>query len=407
MRASFLPSRRWRGFHIPAAILFALSTLLVIPGQGAVAAGQTSNLQRAVMTYQAIQQNYYVPSVSLYRAYYPFTGGNPYSYVWPLSQAFAMTNDMAGLPHVGAQYSSDVLARVTGLGHYYSSRGTAPNDNPIIDEAQFPSPPGYDSYVDPPLGGSGDKFYDDNDWIGLDFVQQYLMTGNAVALSNAKEIWTLEMAGWDTNPSHPDPGGIFWTQAPWSQDRNTVSNAPAAELGLQLFLITKDQMYFDEAMRSYNWVNTNMRAPNGLYWDHISLNGTVNKVFWSYNQGTMIGANVLLYRITGHTSYLDQAVQIADDAVAYYGTAGRIWTQDPIFNAIFFRNLLQLSAVTGGQRYRQFIQSYANQAWQLRDPKTGLIVWQPDQPLDVIQQAAMVQIYAMLSWNVKDYQKLT
>ncbi len=398
-------ARRARAFSVLAAVALLLTTVLGYSSHGVSAASkQSPNLYRAVLSYKAVQDNYYLPDSKLYRPFYPMSGGNPYSYVWPFSQAYAMTNDVAGLPRVGRTYSDDVQARIAGLAPYYSSNGRAPND---AIQPNFPSPPGYDSYVNPPYGNSGDKFYDDNDWIGLDFVQTYYMTGDTAALDKAKEIFALQIAGWDTHTDHPCPGGVFWTQASWSQDRNTVSNAPAAELGFHLYTITKDQQYFDWAKKMYDWVNTCMRAPNGLYFDHISLSGDVEKTLWSYNQGTMIGANVLLYRITGQRQYLRQAEQIAEAAMEYYGTAGRLWRQDPIFNTIFFRNLLQLEAVNHDTKYRQMMQSYADEVWKIRDPETGLFVWEPYKPLDLNQQAAMVQIYALLAWDPRDYQKIT
>ena len=66
-------------------------------------------------------------------------------------------------------------------------------------------------------------------------------------------IWSCY--GWDTDPTHPCPGGVFWTQAPWSQDRNTVSNGPGAELGLQLYAAHRrdTKSYLTWAKRMYDW----------------------------------------------------------------------------------------------------------------------------------------------------------
>ena len=141
------------------------------------------------------------------------------------------------------------------------------------------------------------------------------MTGDQAALARARQIFELVVYGWDTDPTHPCPGGSFWTQAPWSQDRNTVSNGPGAELGLQLYELTAGSTekahYLEWSTKMYDWVNGCLLAPNGLYWDHINLAGDIDKTQWSYNQGTMIGANALFYRITGDHVYLDRANAIA------------------------------------------------------------------------------------------------
>ena len=351
-----------------------------------------------------MQKYMYRADVNLYHEQYPDTGDNEYSYVWPFSQAFSATNDMAGVRKFGSKYTDDVKDRLAGLAHYYSSKGRSPNEG---IEPNYPSPAGYDSYVDPPYGSGGDKFYDDNDWLGLDLVQWYLMSGDRSALQKAEEIFTLEVAGWDEDDSHPCPGGVFWTQAPWSQDRNTVSNAPTAELGLYLYRITGDQHYFDWAKRMYDWANGCMLAPDGLYWDHIDLSGNIDKTKWSYNQGTMIGASVLFYKSTGNQEYLDRAENLADAALKYYGRQGRLYSQPDYFNSIFFKNLLLLQEVNHNHHYRKAMQAYADKVWDTyRDPGTGLFEFHSNQPVQLLEQAAMVQIYALLAWNQQDYTHL-
>ena len=109
--------------------------------------------QRALASYNAMQTYLYrSDSTNLYHEQYPVvTGDNPYSYVWPLSQAFNATVDLANL----GNYQSDVQARVAALGHYYSSSGQEPNKG--LPPPLQPSSLGYDSYVDSTLGGCGDK----------------------------------------------------------------------------------------------------------------------------------------------------------------------------------------------------------------------------------------------------------
>ena len=265
---------------------------------------------------------------------YPNTQTNPYSYVWPYSQAAIAAEDLAGVPGAGRKASEEADRRIAAYEPYWNA-GTTPK--------------GYDSYVRPPLGQGGDKFYDDNEWIGLNLIQRYKRTGDRAALARAKEIFALVVHGWDTDPSHPCAGGVFWTQAPWSQDRNTVSNGPGAELGAHLYLLTRDQSYLTWAQRMYKWAQDCMLAPNGLYWDHIDLAGNVEKTQWSYNQGVMLGAGVLLYKATGDRQYLNDAKAVAKASLAFYSTRGPdAGSSRRGFNSIWFKNLLILDSVVAG-----------------------------------------------------------
>jgi hypothetical protein len=350
--------------------------------------------RRARQSYAALQRYFYDPQTSFYLEEYPRTGGNPWSYVWPFSQAMIATQDMAGLPD-GKRYRDDVADRYTALEAYWNAET---------------DPPGYDSYLRPPAGQGGDKFYDDNEWNALGFIQRHYMTpgGDAAALRRAAEIFDLLVFGWDTDPSHPCPGGVFWTQATWSNDRNTVSNAPGAEVGLHLHLATKDDYYLDWSIRMYEWVRTNMLAPNGLYWDHVDLAGNIEKTQWSYNQGTMIGAGVLLHRVTGQRKYLDQARDTAAKALVFLAEDERYFDQPARFHAILFANLLQLSAVKPDPSYRTAMEWYADQSHaRFRDHATGLYRFTGEDPVTLLEQSGMVRIEAMLGWHPSRYSRLT
>lgn len=170
---------------------------------------------------------------------------------------------------------------------------------------------------------------------------------------------------------------------------------------MYLYALTGRSYYLEWSKRIYDWTNQALLAPNGLYWDNIDPHGTIEKTQWSYNQGTMIGASVLLYRATGDAAYLAQAERIAHAALALYGVDDRYFTQHPAFNAIFFKNLLLLDAVRPDPAYRQAMQTYADAVWdRTRDPNTGLFVFVPGQPAMLLENAAIVQIYATLAQPV-------
>jgi uncharacterized protein YyaL (SSP411 family) len=302
---------------------------------------------------------------------------------------------MVGLPVVGKRYDAEVVDRYTALSAYWNTEIT---------------PSAYDSYLRPPYGQGGAVFYDDNEWIALGFLQRHTMAagGDRAALARAAQIFDLAVHGWDTNPDHPNPGGVFWTQGTLNKNRNTVSNAPAAEVGVRLYLATGSPYYLEWATRLYDWVRTNMLAPNGLYWDHVDLAGVIEKTQWSYNQGVMIGAGALLYRATGTQKYLAEARDTANAALDFYAENERYFTQTPVFHAIFFANLLQLSVLVPDPAYRKAMQWYADEAYdRFRDPATGLYRFDGAAAVPLLKHAGMVRIEAMLGWLRPAYAKLT
>ncbi|MCQ4083489.1 glycoside hydrolase family 76 protein [Streptomyces sp. RB6PN25] len=378
--------------------------------------GAQRNAARAADAYRALQCHLAVGDGSgLYRERYPVApGDNAYSYEWPFSQVHGATLDLAGLPgSQGTAYLDDLAARAVGQERYWMASGGATGR------------PGYASYPLRPYGPGGDLFYDDNEWVGLLDVQRYLICGDRQALARAEEIFELVASGWDSDRHHAFPGGVFWTQAGWSRDRNTVSNMPGAFLGLRLYLITGREPYLTGARAMYEWTNGCLLSPQGLYWDHISLDGAVETTFWSYNQGVPVGVNVLLLEATGDKVYLDRAARLAEASLAHYTTGTGLLSQPPYFNSIYFKNLLLLDAATGGHTFRDSMSRYADAVWdRCYDTSTGLFRFtdgtdgsggndartrsQPAHSMrtQTLEQAAMVQIYAVLAWDPADYRFL-
>src|SRR5271154_6745461 len=57
--------------------------------------------KRALVAFQAMQKAYYIKGTGLYR-------GEPYSYLWPFSQALAATVSMAAIPHLGVSLTREL-----------------------------------------------------------------------------------------------------------------------------------------------------------------------------------------------------------------------------------------------------------------------------------------------------------
>ena len=210
----------------------------------------------------------------------------------------------------------------------------------------------------------------------------------------AQDSFNFVVTGWDTSQTDGCPGGVFWEDVSGSQ-RNTTANAANAEVGLELYQLTKNTTDLSWATQMYQWVNTCLASPNGLYYDHVNPGGSVNTTIWSYNQGTMIGAGVLLYQITGTASYLTAAETTAGAAVSHFGTGTTLQSQGPAFNAIYFRDLFVLNQVKPNGAYGAEAQAYATYMWTQRNP-AGLFL-QNGQTNGVNGTAPMVEIYSLLA----------
>jgi predicted alpha-1,6-mannanase (GH76 family) len=143
----------------------------------------------------------------------------------------------------------------------------------------------------------------------------------------------------------------------------------------------------------YQWVANCLRTSSGLYYDHVNADGTLNTTIWSYNQGVMAGAGVLLYQATGNSMYLAQANATASAAVSYFGTGTTLINQGTAFNAIFFRNLFFLNQVAPNSEYASDASSFASYMWTQRQPETGLFNAQ----YGVNGTAPMVELYSLLA----------
>jgi hypothetical protein len=366
------------------AIAVAATTAGAAPSAGRAQASSASSTsqQQAVATYNALQQKLYVARQSLYSGS-PSNSCGTYSCLWPFTNAVAGTVYVYGAPN-GAGYLSDIAARQTGLGHYADPSEVSPSGS-----AQ---PSAYQSAVPPPLGPSGATYYDDNGWVGLNLVHAYLLTSNRTYLTLAQNELNFIISGWDTNDSDGCPGGVFWEDVAGSE-RNTTANGAGAALALELDRLTGNTSDLTWATSVYQWVVHCLGTTSGLYNDHVNPNGSVNTTIWSYNQGVMVGAGVLLYQVTGNTAYLEQAQQTATAAVSYFGTGTALVNQGPAFNAIYFRNLFLLNQVAPNAAYASEAQSFATTMWAQRQAGTGLI----DPQYGVNGTAPMVEIYALLA----------
>jgi hypothetical protein len=153
---------------------------------------------------------------------------------------------------------------------------------------------------------------------------------------------------------------------------------------------------------AYAWVRQCLLQPSGLYADHVNRKGVAEPMLWSYNQGTMIGAGALLYQVTHNGAYINQARQTAAAALAYF-TPERLGSEIPFFPSIYFRNLLYLDSITHEAPGPKIAQAYVDYAWGHLRLKNDLFVAGSPPSAQLLVQAAIVQIYALLSSPAASY----
>jgi hypothetical protein len=345
---------------------------------------------RALVAYEAMQLRYYIAGSGLY-------DGEPFSYLWPFSQALAATISLANVPALAKTMTRELPARVVGLNYYLDT-----NNSGAPEGAYTSSLPAFDGTVAPPAGPGGPKYYDDNDWVGIELMRLYKLTHSTASLGSAEGIMAFEMAGWQSDPELGCPGGIPFTNTIENTQRNTVTTAPAAELALQLYAATHNAAYLQFAEMAYEWVRHCLLQPSGLYADHVNRQGTVEPTLWSYNQGTMIGAGTLLYQATGNSAYLYQARQTAKAALAFF-TPQRLGEEIPFFPSVYFRNLLYLDSVTHDPPGPKIAQAYVDYAWQNLRLTDNVFVAGSPASAQLLVQAAIAQIYGLLSSPASTY----
>jgi predicted alpha-1,6-mannanase (GH76 family) len=156
------------------------------------------------------------------------------------------------------------------------------------------------------------NYNDDITWAVLFSVRGYLLTGNTGYLVKAKDQFDKMFKRAFTNAYG---GGLLWYQT--KTTKNACINGPAMVACCYLARATGDSTYFDKAVALYTWSKLFLfDSATGKVNDNVDLNkntGLIKVSTWSstYNQGTYLGAAVMLYQYTHEASYLAEARKIA------------------------------------------------------------------------------------------------
>lgn len=292
---------------------------------------------------------------------------NPHSWLWPLCALVQAANEM----DAGSGKPEHLKPVQKAIDQYYSDK----------------QPVAYQDYVTAERLSS--RFYDDNQWIAIAYLDAYNRTKEAEYLKKAVMVYDYMITGIDSKAG----GGLYWKEGDFGT-KNTCSNAPAILVALQLYKITKEKKYLETALSVYDWTNKTLRSPEGLFYDAIKIpGGEIDRKFYTYNAGAMLQANALLFTITGKKKYLKEAQQISSASKGYFFKDNRLpghyW-----FNAVLLRGAIELYNIDKNSDWINIYRNEAKRIWREERDAENLIGKEKEKTL--IDQAAMMEIYARL-----------
>jgi predicted alpha-1,6-mannanase (GH76 family) len=233
------------------------------------------------------------------------------------------------------------------------------------------------------------KFYDDEGWWALAWIDAYDLTGDRRYLAMSESIFKDMAGGWDDTC-----GGGIW----WSKDRQ-YKNAIANELFLSVAAHLENRTQGAEkrayavwSRRELKWFrSTGMINGQGLINDGLgrvkgqtsgagcSNNGQTT---WTYNQGVILGGLAEMSKSRHGREDLKLAREIAQAAMAHLADKDGV-LHDPCepkcgddgvqFKGIFIRNLAQLYQADAQAEFAAFVKGNAETIWtKARGPEDRL-----------------------------------
>ena len=184
-----------------------------------------------------------------------------------------------------------------GQSKYHSERGAAPGE------------------------GHGPCFFDDNIWVARNLLCAYEVFGDAAYLEEAKKIAAYTYTAWNW-----ELGGLVWCENGLTEqgtqqelERGLSANACCILVNAWLYQLTGEADYLEWARRFYGFCKGMQDPVTKIYYNGVHtllrdgrrLAGEVNKDLYSYNPGSMILADLLLFDITGDKAYETDAWQTA------------------------------------------------------------------------------------------------
>jgi rhamnogalacturonyl hydrolase YesR len=336
-----------------------LAALLLVPALLlSAAAAPPAHLERATEVMESIQENFFDLKSGLYAAK---SGGKDPDMIWGSGVMFSA---VVGAARHDKKYRPVMRKFFDAMDAYWDVKVKIPGYEPARTQ------------------GGNDKYYDDNAWMVLTFLEAYELTGESRYLKRAEETLEFVTSGWDEELG----GGIWWHEQHKGDGKNTCVNAPGA---LGCFRVARFEK--DPAAAKWNtfgekitvWTVKNLQAPNGLFSDSINVKTKeINRAQLTYNAGLMLRVFLSLHARTGERFYLDEALRMGKSANSLLDQGTGAY-RDPIKWAhLMVEADLELYRATGDKAYRERAVKNADHHYD---------TWKKSPADDLITQASLAR----------------
>jgi predicted alpha-1,6-mannanase (GH76 family) len=185
-------------------------------------------------------------------------------------------------------------------------------------------------------GGITNDYHDDMAWMALALLRADEVTGVDTG-ELVHQLWEETRRGWDERH-----GGVVWRRG--DTYTNTPANAPAAILAARLHRRHGHPADLDWARRVAGWQQAALvDRETGLVWDgiHPERDAAPSRELYTYNQGTVIGAEVELGRLTGDKGHLERARRTATAALdRFEDSRTGLWPAEGAGDGGLFKGIL-------------------------------------------------------------------
>jgi len=228
----------------------------------------------------------------------------------------------------------------------------------------------YDGFIKRYPDWAANKYNDDIMWWAIACTRAYKITNQERYLKKAKVSFDF------VYDNFRDPtGGLYWTNQRTSM--NSCVNCPAIIAAVRLSVLLKDASYLEKATSLYAWQKKTLTDGTGRVFDNIRYDKNrkttrISRFSLTYNQGTYIGAAVLLYQQTKDKTYLDDAIETAKWTKANLCvTNQRILRSEGqgdggAFKGIFVRYMKLFINECGRTEFLPWMKANADAAWRNR-----------------------------------------